>query len=58
MRAKVISAGHKSKVADSLIAQSCIDHDVRLITHDRDFRHYESLGLLLASERYAHRRRK
>lgn len=30
----------KAKVADALIAQSCIDHDVALITRDRDFRHF------------------
>jgi predicted nucleic acid-binding protein len=48
LRAKVIAAGHKSKVADALIARICIDHGVRLITNDRDFRHYVSFGLLLA----------
>lgn len=48
LRAKVIAAGHKSKVADALIARICIDHGVRLITNDRDFRHYVRFGLLLA----------
>ena len=39
----------KAKVADALIAQSCIDHDVALITRDRDFRHFaEHYGLRLA----------
>ncbi len=39
----------KAKVADALIAQSCIDHDVALITRDRDFRHFAKLcGLKLA----------
>ncbi|HEX3583304.1 MAG TPA: PIN domain-containing protein [Thermoanaerobaculia bacterium] len=47
LRAQVISAGYKSKVADALIAQICLDHDVPLITHDRDFRHYERHGLIL-----------
>jgi predicted nucleic acid-binding protein len=47
LRAHVISEGHKSKVADALIAQICLDHDVPLITHDRDFRHYERHGLIL-----------
>ena len=47
LRARVISAGHKSKIADALIAQICLDHDVPLITHDRDFRHYERHGLIL-----------
>jgi predicted nucleic acid-binding protein len=32
--------GLKAKIADALIAQSCIDHDVALITRDADFRHF------------------
>lgn len=41
--------GLKAKVADALIAQSCIDHDVVLITRDRDFRHFaKHCGLKLA----------
>ena len=48
LRAKIIGAGHKSKMAEALIAQSCIDHRVLLITNDRDFRHYERHGLQLA----------
>ena len=41
--------GAKAKVADALIAQSCIDHDIALITRDRDFRHFaEYCGLRLA----------
>ena len=41
--------GLKAKVADALIAQSCIDHDVALITRDADFRHFaEHCGLKLA----------
>ena len=39
----------RSKVADALIAQSCIDHDVPLITRDSDFRHFvKHCGLKLA----------
>ncbi len=39
----------KAKIADALIAQSCIDHDVPLITRDRDFRHFaKHCGLRLA----------
>jgi predicted nucleic acid-binding protein len=39
----------KAKVADALIAQSCIDHDLALITRDRDFRHFaKHCGLRLA----------
>jgi len=29
-----------AKIPDTLIAQSCIDHDVALITRDGDFRHF------------------
>lgn len=32
--------GFKARVGDALIAQSCLDHDVALITRDRDFRHF------------------
>lgn len=41
--------GLKAKIADALIAQSCIDHDVPLITRDTDFRHFaKHCGLKLA----------
>jgi predicted nucleic acid-binding protein len=41
--------GFKARVGDALIAQSCIDHDVALITRDRDFRHFaKHCGLKLA----------
>jgi len=45
LRASVRAAGLKAKLADCLIAQSCIDNDASLITYDRDFRHFESAGL-------------
>ena len=48
LRANTLRAGHKAKLADVLIAQSCIDHDVALITHDADFRHFTTAGLKLA----------
>lgn len=44
LRAKVIARGFKARLADTLVAQSCIDHDVPLATHDRDFRHFVRLG--------------
>lgn len=41
--------GLKAKIAEALIAQSCIDHDVPLITRDTDFRHFAKYcGLKLA----------
>lgn len=47
LRALLIKRGHKAKLADVLIAQSCLDHRVPLITYDRDFRHYSKSGLVL-----------
>jgi predicted nucleic acid-binding protein len=46
LRAKVIASRRKAPLADALIAQSCLDHDVALITRDRDFRHFERLSVL------------
>jgi predicted nucleic acid-binding protein len=48
LRANTLYEGHKAKLADVLIAQSCIDHDVTLITNDADFRHFLRAGLKLA----------
>lgn len=45
LRARLRRDGLKAKLADCLIAQSCIDNDAPLITYDRDFRHFESAGL-------------
>lgn len=47
LRAKVLARGQKARLADALIAQSCLDHHVRLVTAARDFRHFTRLGLLL-----------
>lgn len=47
LRSRLIKAGHKAKLADVLIAQSCIDHEVPLVTNDRDFRHFSRYGLKL-----------
>ncbi len=38
LRARVLRTGHKAKLADTLIAQSCLDHRVALVARDRDFR--------------------
>ena len=41
--------GFKAKIGDALIAQSCIDSDVALVTRDSDFRHFAMhCGLKLA----------
>lgn len=44
LRAKVLSKGLKARLADALIAQSCIDHNAPLISRDKDFRHFAKLG--------------
>lgn len=48
LRARVMGAGHKAKLADTLIAQACIDHGVPLVTRDGDFRRFVPAGLRLA----------
>jgi hypothetical protein len=47
LRAAVIAAGRRARTADALIAQSCIDHQVPLISADSDFRHFVAYGLQL-----------
>ena len=47
LRADLLRRKLKASVADCLIAQSCIDNDVPLITYDRDFRHFAAAGLKL-----------
>jgi len=49
MRRKLLAKKLKAKTTDALIAQSCIDHDIPLLTRDDDFHHYaEHCGLKLA----------
>ena len=46
LRAKVLPKHRKARLGDALIAQSCIDSGIPLITRDRDFRTFaESAGL-------------
>jgi predicted nucleic acid-binding protein len=47
LRAAVIAAGRRARPADALIAQSCIDHNVPLVSADSDFRHFVAHGLQL-----------
>jgi predicted nucleic acid-binding protein len=44
LRARLIERRHRARLADALIAQSCIDHEMRLVTRDADFRHFARLG--------------
>ena len=48
LRVKLIALEHRARLADTLIAQSCIDHQVRLVTRDDDYRHARLGGLRLA----------
>ena len=48
LRAKVLARGRKARLADTLIAQSCLDHDIELVTRDADVRHFAgAVGLKL-----------
>jgi predicted nucleic acid-binding protein len=46
LRAKVLAKRRRVRLGDALIAQSCIDRGVPLLTRDRDFRTFaEAAGL-------------
>ena len=46
LRAKVLAKRRKARLGDALIAQTCIDHGIPLLTRDRDFRAFaEAAGL-------------
>lgn len=48
-RSKLLSRRLRARLADTLIAQSCIDHSIALITRDNDFRNFaKHCGLKLA----------
>jgi predicted nucleic acid-binding protein len=48
LRAKVIAKRRKARLGDALIAQSCVDSGVSLLTRDHDFRAFvEAAGLNL-----------
>ncbi len=45
LRAKALAKRRKARLGDALIAQSCIDRGISLLTRDRDFRAFaESAG--------------
>ncbi len=49
LRATVLAKRRKARLGDALIAQSCIDQSVPLLTRDRDFRAFlDEAGLDLA----------
>jgi predicted nucleic acid-binding protein len=49
LRAKVLAKGRRARLGDALIAQSCIDRGIPLLTRDRDFRAFaQAAGQKLA----------
>ncbi|MFY9742431.1 MAG: PIN domain-containing protein [Candidatus Sulfotelmatobacter sp.] len=51
LRAKVLSRQRKARLGDALIAQTCIDRGIALITRDGDFRAFvetAGLGIVIA----------
>jgi predicted nucleic acid-binding protein len=50
LRARVLAKGRRARLGDALIAQSCVDHGIPLLTRDKDFRAFvevANLDLLL-----------
>jgi predicted nucleic acid-binding protein len=37
LRARILARRRRARLADTLIAQSCLDHDVELVARDPDF---------------------
>ena len=44
LRRRLLAKGRKARLADTLIAQSCLDHDVGLVTADADLRQFAKAG--------------
>lgn len=50
LRAKVLSMRRRARLGDALIAQTCVDRNVPLLTRDKDFRSFAAaadLNLIL-----------
>lgn len=46
LRRRVLAKGRKARLGDALIAQSCLDGGIALITRDRDFRAFSEAACL------------
>ncbi len=44
LRGRCLAAGRRARLADALIAQTCIDADLPLLTNDADFDVFQSAG--------------
>ena len=51
LRAMVLAKGHRARLGDALVAQTCVDGGIPLITRDRDFRAFmEAAGLQVLAQ--------
>lgn len=55
LRAKVLAKRRKARLGDALIAQSCLDGGVPLLTRDRDFRAFAEAARLDVSPGFPRR---
>ena len=46
LRAKVLARRRKARLGDALIAQSCVDRGIPILTRDRDFRAFAEAASL------------
>ena len=46
LRAQVLAARRKARLGDALIAQSCLDRGIPLVTRDRDFKAFAAAAAL------------
>ena len=46
LRAKVLSNRRKARLGDALIAQTCLDQNIRLLTRDQGFRAFADASQL------------
>jgi len=44
LRARILALRRKARLADALIAQSCLDHGLALIARDDDFRRFAEVA--------------
>lgn len=44
LRAKMLRRGRRARLADTLIAQNCLDHGAVLVTRDNDFKVFKQIA--------------
>ena len=55
LRARVLGRRRKARLGDALIAQSCVDHGVALLTRDKDFSAFAEVAKLQVLGAAGHR---